>query len=93
MRQERTRVIPEQVIPEWTVHYTMYLCDGCGREIRREDLEDEYAHELQIVLDQDECVNFLRMRDYCPSCLEPVWNAINKLLGTDPRSERDREYD
>ena len=74
------------------VPVTIYQCDKCGGEISREDHFERYAHELNITLDQDECVNFLRRRDYCPACLEPVWRAINELIGADPDAERDREY-
>lgn len=78
---------------------TDYTCDGCGGAVYRDepgasaDGGQRYAHELVITLDLEECVSFLRRRDFCPACLEPVWQAVNKLLGTDPDEERDREYD
>lgn len=76
-----------------TCYAVRYTCDGCGKAVSRENHENDYAHELQITLDADECVSFLRWRDYCPACLEPVWAAVNELLGTDPDEQRDREYD
>lgn len=56
-------------------------CDGCGEEISVSWPEGMYAHELIILLDQEECVNFLRERDYCPACLTPLWEAVNRLIG------------
>lgn len=93
MREEKTKVIPQQVIEQWTTHYIEYHCDRCGRLISKDDHLDGYAHELAIAMDSDECVNFYRRRDYCPACLTPVWEAINKLIGADPDEERDREYE
>jgi hypothetical protein len=71
-------------------------CDRCGRAIDPEELEEEYAHELVVILDQDKCVNFYRRRDYCLECLEPIWEAVNALLGVTKESiwgERDKEYE
>jgi hypothetical protein len=71
-------------------------CDSCGKAIDPDAVEDDYAHELTIALDQDQCVNFYRRRDFCPACLEPVWEAVNLLLGITKEhqwDERDREYD
>lgn len=61
-------------------------CDGCGGEIGVEpDVHpDQYANELYIALNGDECVSMLRRRDYCTVCLEPIWEAINKLIKADP---------
>lgn len=76
-----------------------YFCDGCGGQVYPEGygaLADEgqrYAHQLTISLDPAECVSFFRRRDYCPACLEPVWQAISKLINADPNEERDRDYD
>lgn len=82
---------PVQVtISEWE---TSYACDGCGKKISTEDWAGDYAHELEIRLDQEQCVNFFRQRDYCPDCLEPIWAAINQLVKADPDAERDREYE
>lgn len=72
---------------------TVYRCDKCGKEISREDHEGDYAHELLITLDQFECVSYLRERDYCPGCLEPIWLAINALIGGDPDTEHEDHRD
>lgn len=69
-------------------------CDGCGLEIF-EDLQDEYdqeANELFIALNQHQCVSMLRYRDYCTECLEPVWDAIMKLIKADPDTEREEGF-
>lgn len=68
---------------------TGYTCDQCGIAISREDYDGDYAHELSIALDMDECVSFLRLRDYCPSCLDPIWQAVCKLIGGNPDEERE----
>lgn len=80
-----------------TESFTVYKCDSCGRDITPEWPESEenhnFAHELCITLDHEECVNFFRRRDYCPSCMDPIWEAINRLIAADPEAERDRDYD
>jgi hypothetical protein len=73
---------PELITVQVTA--TTYQCDGCGKDISRDDHEDSYAHELVITLDQEECVSLLLMRDYCPACLEPIWAAISTLVKADP---------
>lgn len=86
-------VVPARVIQQRT---TRYNCDKCHAQLTRDDAEVSglpNAHELIIVLDEEQCVNFFRRRDYCPECLEPVWAAINTLVGADPELERDRDYD
>lgn len=92
-REHRRYTIFEQR----TTYTTTYVCDGCGKALTREWPEMEEngncAHELTIILDQEECVNFFRQRDYCPDCLHPIWEAINKLIKADPEAERDREYE
>lgn len=98
MRRVNHTVIPEQLVPEHleparTVREIEFTCDGCKKPISRLDHGDSCAHELQIGLDSEECVNFFRQRDYCPACLAPIWAAINKLIGSDPDEERDREYE
>ena len=96
MREERRVIIPPDDKPRygWVTNYT---CDGCGKKLTRTwpDSEENsnFAHELAVYLDSEQCVNFRRQRDYCPACLLPVWEAINKLLKADPDDERDREYD
>lgn len=65
---------------------------AAGEKLNRDDPEN-FAHEITITLDQDQCVNFYRSRDYCPDCMTPVWDAINLLIKADPDLERDRDYD
>lgn len=86
---QETRVQP--MIHAWVT----YTCDKCGKEISWDSHEGENtAHELILVLDQEQCVNFYRRRDYCDDCFEPIWETMNKLIGVnDPYVERDREYD
>jgi hypothetical protein len=89
MRTDKTRIIPEQVIRDWTEHYCEYHCDGCGKLIDRINEGDDCHHDLVIALDQYECAGFIRSRDYCPACLEPIWRAVNQLIKADPEKERD----
>jgi hypothetical protein len=96
--QQVSRDIKRHVISEpRAVLSVTYACDSCGKPLTREWPEMEEngncAHELVITLDQEECVNFFRQRDYCPDCLNPIWDAINKLIGADPDVERDKEYE
>ena len=81
-----------ETVTRTTVRYT---CDKCGKEISWDEHEgDNTAHELILMLDQEQCVNFYRRRDYCDDCFDPIWTAMNTLLGVgDPWMERDREYD
>ena len=93
MREEKRITHPSHLVEEWVSCEIEYHCDGCGKLISKEDPGNDYAHELAIGLDMEECVSFYRRRDLCPSCMEPAWAAINQLLGTDPDAERDREYE
>lgn len=93
MREEITEIIPQHLVPSMEVSATKYNCDSCGKPLQLQELDpDSCLQELIISLNQDECVNFLRIRDYCPACLDPVWGAVNKLIGADPDAERDRDY-
>lgn len=81
---------------EPVAHTTVtYTCDKCGMKISWDEHEGENtAHELILILDQEQCVNFYRRRDYCDNCFEPIWRTMNTLIGVDdPYVERDREYD
>lgn len=90
MRKSEYRPAPPMPRPSRVLVIT-YRCDKCGKEISREDNYGDYAHELMISLDQDECVSYLRQRDYCPDCIEGIWNAINEIIGADPGAERERD--
>jgi hypothetical protein len=59
-------------------------CDKCGIVVSHVDPDGTYAHELWVALDEDECVSFVRQRDYCSECLEPIWQAICTLINSDP---------
>lgn len=61
-------------------------CDCCGRAISV-DADAGYANELQIWLNPDECVNTAFRRDYCTPCVEPVWEALCKLINADPQAD------
>lgn len=67
-------------------------CDKCGRDISADPavfLQDQgaAAMELFIYLNPDECVYTAFRRDYCPSCLEPLWQALCRLIGADPEQD------
>jgi hypothetical protein len=81
MRQTKYELLTPEPMK---VPVTGYQCDKCGEDISREAYANNYAHELEIALDQDECVRFYRRRDYCPDCLESIWLTINQLIGADP---------
>ena len=72
-----------------TVTRTTYTCDGCGGEISPDDMDETFANELVIALNQDQCVCSIRRRDYCAACLEPIWQAISELIKADPDAEGD----
>ena len=66
------------------VRSTAYACDGCGGEISPEDMDDTFANELVIALNEDQCVSTRFRRDYCTACLEPLWQRICEVIGADP---------
>jgi hypothetical protein len=71
-------------------------CDVCGIPISTDEPDGDYAHELKVALDEEECVSLLRRRDLCPPCLAPIWKAINALLGVPDDlvdAERDHLWD
>lgn len=71
------------------VEQHMYTCDGCAAPVTRDDQGGGYAHELEIYLDDGQCVSFRRRRDYCPACLNPIWKKIHELIGGDPELDGD----
>jgi len=91
MREEHAErvLIPEH---EETMTSRTVKCDGCGKPVSPDGGQDDFAHELVIALDQDECVSFYRQRDYCPSCLERIWREINRLIRADPDCDGDDRY-
>ena len=74
VKQEVTR----QVVTE------TFTCDGCGQEISVDGIDGDYANDLRVYLNPNECVNHGHGRDYCTECLKPIWDAICKLIGADP---------
>lgn len=94
-RTVEVKTIVPEVKPR-VMHVVSKTCDGCGKPILDDDHGESCAHELIIHLDQDQCVNLFRQRDYCPACLESIWEGINQLIGvTEDRAwdERDQEYE
>lgn len=86
-RTETKEIIPVAPRTSTVTHLT---CDRCGGEIATDAaMEEQYANELYIALNGDECVSQLRRRDYCTACLEPIWDAINKLINADPETLTD----
>lgn len=83
----------ETITPKaMTVRVEMRACDGCGRAIDGGAYDGDEANELIVGLNLDDCVRFYRRRDYCTVCLEPIWQAICKLIKSDPDAEgRDPE--
>lgn len=61
-----------------------YACDGCGGEISPGDMDDTFANELVISLNQDQYVSTTFRRDYCSACLEQRWQRICEAIGADP---------
>lgn len=83
-----TRTVTRETISEpRTVRREARACDKCGKPISPHEIDDLFANELVIALNQDECVSTTLRRDYCTECLEPVWLAICGLIGADPDTE------
>lgn len=61
-------------------------CDKCGSPVDRNEHYNtaQVAHELQIYLNPEDCVNYRFRRDYCGDCIWPIWTAICSLIGADP---------
>lgn len=65
-----------------------YKCDKCGVELSRDfDADSDFANDLQIYLNPEECVHSRVQLDLCSDCLEPVWQAICAAIGADPDAE------
>jgi hypothetical protein len=64
-----------------------YACDKCGRPISPEEMDDLFANELVVRLNEEECVSTTFRRDYCTECLEPAWLAICEAIGADPDAQ------
>jgi hypothetical protein len=89
-REHHQEVRTEQMLHVWETA----KCDKCGKEISYDLHAEEAAHELILMLDQDQCVNFYRRRDYCDDCFAQIWEMMNSLIGVnEPYMERDREYE
>ncbi len=58
-------------------------CDKCGSKISKNSGPD-VAHEVEIFLNPEDCVNSRFRRDYCDKCLDPIWKGICKLINADP---------
>jgi hypothetical protein len=85
VRTVETQVLPQ---PPKQVHTISITCDGCGGEIATNAaVEEQYANRLAITLNEHECVSMTRYRDYCTACLEPIWDAISKLIKADPEQD------
>jgi hypothetical protein len=65
-----------------------YTCEGCDRIISPHAIDDTFCNELTIMLNDQQCSEvYLRKRDYCNDCLEPIWQEISKLIKADPDAE------
>jgi hypothetical protein len=90
MREEFTDIIPAHRVEEMSVIKVRVTCDGCKKDLGTlYGTYDPDASHLLLGLNEGECVSFVRERDYCIVCLEPIWVAINKAIGADPDVERE----
>lgn len=74
-------------VPEHTMKQRKWIvkCDSCGGPLSdNPEYAEQEVNQLEILLNGDSCVNFIRHRDYCTACVEPIWAAINKLINGDP---------
>ncbi len=93
-RARERREMPPVTTPRYETVETR-KCDKCKKPIDVDEHEEAAAHELIVALDQEQCVSFYRRRDLCPACLDPIWLAINELLGVSGErawDERDKDY-
>lgn len=92
MREEFVDVILVPAHEETTLR-TKVTCAGCGKPLGYlyEGGADNDINHLAVALNEDDCVNLFRERDYCTPCVTPIWDTINKLIGADPDVERENE--
>lgn len=69
---------------EVTSYQVTYTCTKCGKIIHPEWDEPEFANELVLMLNDNQCVSQRFRKDYCTPCLEPIWPALCQILGVDP---------
>jgi hypothetical protein len=70
-----------------TVRFETRTCDKCKRALSSEAADENQARELEVILDLDKCVSFRHRRDYCTSCLEPLWRVLCELIEVSPDRE------
>jgi hypothetical protein len=89
-REEYMELVPAFTVEAHTLPCQRIKCDGCGRPLTddHQGTADD-ASILYIILYEGDCVSFPRVRDYCNTCLVPIWKAISKLIGADPDVERE----
>lgn len=59
-------------------------CDKCNKSIDQDAMNEEFANELIILLNAQECVSSSFRRDYCTDCLEIIWKVICEAIKADP---------
>lgn len=84
MQYQEKLIERKEIVSYETIH-----CDKCGVEVSTDPEEDieNFANDLRIYLNPDECVNFGHGRDYCTTCVRAIWEAMCGLIGADPDSE------
>jgi len=76
-----------------TSYVTTYTCTKCGRSIDPTLDGPEFANELIILLNQEQCVSQRFRRDYCTECLTPIWLDLCQLLDIDPDDISGADFD
>jgi len=89
MTRKVTKLIETRPVTSWETQYT---CTKCGRGINPGWDEPEFANELIILLNQDECVSHRFRKDYCTNCLTPLWDDLCHLLGLDPTDTSGEDF-
>jgi hypothetical protein len=100
MRTRKARIRPAYTVESYEVHYTEIKCDSCGALIEGIDgcqdtgtvpgAELSFGFRRESFSSEED--NWKRRRrDYCDSCLVPVWEKLCEVTGSDP-VPRDPDY-
>ena len=63
-------------------------CDSCHTICNDDPESNQLHHELEVLLDFEQCVHYQHRRDYCDSCAWNLWEQVCKVLGIDPDLEK-----
>jgi hypothetical protein len=78
-----TRVTRMRKVADAGEHIT---CDVCSMALSP-DGDEDFAHEVILIRDQEHCVHIRIRRDLCPQHLDAIWEGLCALLGADAEAD------